>query len=70
MRRGVLVAVAVVLGGAFAACRTTQPPGTENATPIQGAGDVNPGNIVPAEPPGPTGPLTFGDAGTPVSPPP
>jgi len=66
MRRALLIAVGVVVG--VVACRTTQPPGTELATPIQGAGDVNPGSIVPAEPPGPSGPLTFGDGGTPAVP--
>lgn len=63
MRRVLLVAVG--LGMAFLACRTTQPPGTENAEPIQPPGNTEQNQLVPAEPPGPASPLTEPtDAGT------
>jgi hypothetical protein len=63
MRRAVLIA-ALLAAVAFA-CRTTQPPGTENQVPIDQVGP-EPVQNVPAEPPGPAGPITAPvDAGTP-----
>jgi hypothetical protein len=64
MRRAVLIA-AVLAAVAFA-CRTTQPPGTENQVPIDQVGP-EPVQNVPAEPPGPASPITSPpvDAGTP-----
>lgn len=62
MRRAVLIA-ATLAAIAFA-CRTTQPAGTENQMPIDQVGP-EPVQSVPAEPPGPAGPLTAPDAGTP-----
>jgi hypothetical protein len=63
MRRAVLIA-ATLTAIAFA-CRTTQPPGTEDQVPIDQVGP-EPVQSVPAEPPGPAGPLTAPlDAGTP-----
>ncbi|HYH97167.1 hypothetical protein [Hyalangium sp.] len=63
MRRAVLIA-ATLATIAFA-CRTTQPPGTENQVPIDAVGP-EPVQTVPAEPPGPAGPLTAPvDGGTP-----
>jgi hypothetical protein len=63
MRRAVLIA-ATLAAIAFA-CRTSQPPGTENQVPIDQVGP-EPVQNVPAEPPGPAGPLTAPlDAGTP-----
>lgn len=63
MRRAVLIA-AVLAAVAFA-CRTTQPEGTENQVPIDNPGP-EPVQTVPAEPPGPAGPITAPiDAGTP-----
>jgi hypothetical protein len=63
MRRPVLVAA--ILAAIVFACRTTQPPGTENQVPIDQVGP-EPVQSVPAEPPGPAGPLTAPlDAGTP-----
>ncbi|MDY7225787.1 hypothetical protein [Hyalangium rubrum] len=62
MRR-VVLAAAVLAAVAFA-CRTTQPEGTENQMPIDSVG-TEPVQTVPAEPPGPAGPLTAPmDAGT------
>ncbi|HVG63117.1 MAG TPA: hypothetical protein VNA24_31430 [Hyalangium sp.] len=64
MRRIVLIAAAILAGIVFA-CRTTQPPGTENQVPIDNVGP-EPVQTVPAEPPGPAGPLTAPlDGGTP-----
>jgi hypothetical protein len=63
MRRTLLIAVGVLVG--FLGCRTTQPPGTENARPIEAPAQREEIQTVPAEPPGPTGPLTEPDAGTP-----
>ena len=65
MRRAVLIAVA--LAAVACACRTTQPPGTENQVPIDQVGP-EPVQSVPAEPPGPAGPITApppDDAGSP-----
>ena len=62
MRRALLITIGVVVS--LLACRTTQPPGTENATPIQDPAQKE-SQLVPAEPPGPAGPLTVPDAGTP-----
>ena len=62
MRRTLLIAVGVLVG--FLACRTTQPPGTENAQPLEAPAQREEIQTVPAEPPGPTGPLTESDAGT------
>jgi hypothetical protein len=55
MHRAVLTAV--TLAALSFACRTTQPPGTENQVPIDSPGQ-EPIQTVPAEPPGPTGPIT------------
>ena len=69
MRRALLITIGVVVS--LVACRTTQPPGTENAMPIQDPAQKEEGQLVPAEPPGPTGPLIVPDenaspdAGTP-----
>jgi hypothetical protein len=63
MRRAVLIVA--FLAAASLACRSTQPPGTENQMPIDSLGP-EPVQTVPAEPPGPAGPLTVPmDAGTP-----
>lgn len=62
MRRALLIAVGVVVS--LLACRTTQPPGTENAEPIQEPAQREPRQVVPSEPPGPAGPITEPDAGT------
>jgi hypothetical protein len=63
MRRALLITIGVVVS--LLACRTTQPPGTENARPLQDPAQKDEGQLVPAEPPGPAGPLTAPDAGTP-----
>lgn len=55
MRRAVLIAA--ILAATVFACRSTQPPGTENQVPIDNVGP-EPVQTVPAEPPGPAGPLT------------
>jgi hypothetical protein len=55
MRRAVLIAVS--LAALSVACRTTQPAGTENQLPIDNPGQESI-QTVPAEPPGPTGPIT------------
>ncbi len=55
MRRALLIVVAGVV--TFLGCRTTQPPGTENAQPIQQGTDSQQGQIMAADPPGPTGPM-------------
>jgi hypothetical protein len=65
MRRVLLIVVGVL--GSLLACRTTQPPGTENAQPIEAPAQREEIQTVPAEPPGPSGPLTEPDAGTPPS---
>lgn len=65
MRRALLITIGVVVS--LLACRTTQPPGTENAPPIQPPANPEPSQLVPAEPPGPAGPLPA-DAGTPELP--
>lgn len=62
MRRALLIAMGVLVG--FLACRTTQPPGTENREPIQQPATQEASQLVPAEPPGPAGPITEPDAGT------
>lgn len=63
MRRVVLISA--ILAAIVFACRTTQPPGTENQMPIDNVGP-EPVQTVPAEPPGPAGPLTAPlDGGTP-----
>jgi len=64
MRRAVLF-IAAILAAIVFACRTSQPPGTEEQVPI---GQVGPEPVqnVPAEPPGPAGPLAAPtDGGTP-----
>ena len=63
MRRVLLLAVGVLVGSL--ACRTTQPPGTENQEPIEAPAQREEIQTVPAEPPGPSGPLTAPDAGIP-----
>lgn len=67
MRRVVLVVVS--LAAVFAACRTTQPPGTENQDPIGGTvgTEREPIQTVPNEEGGPAGPLPAAptDGGTP-----
>ncbi len=65
MRRTLLIVVGVLVG--FLACRTTQPPGTENREPIDAPGQREEIQNVPAEPPGTAGPLTEPDAGMPPS---
>jgi hypothetical protein len=65
MRRAVLIVMGVLVG--FLACRTTQPPGTENREPLDDPGQREEIQNVPAEPPGPVGPLTEPDAGMPPS---
>ena len=55
MRRAVLIAV--TLAALSFACRTTQPQGTENQVPIDTPGQESI-QTVPAEPPGPSGPIT------------
>ncbi|MDC0710820.1 hypothetical protein POL68_20260 [Stigmatella sp. ncwal1] len=64
MRR--LVLIAACLATAASACRTTQPPGTENQMPIDAVGP-EPVQSVPAETPGPAEPITAPpeDGGTP-----
>ena len=63
MRRALLIVGGVVVMGL--ACRTTQPPGTENAQPIGPAADAQQGQLMPAEPPGPSSPMVETDGGTP-----
>ena len=66
MRRVVLVVVS--LAAVFAACRTTQPPGTENQSPTGTVGtEREPIQTVPNEEGGPAGPLPAApsDGGTP-----
>jgi hypothetical protein len=63
MRRVVLIAVGVLVG--MLACRTTQPPGTENREPIGDPAQREPIQTVPSEPPGNAEPLTAPDSGTP-----
>lgn len=56
MRRVVLVVVS--LAAVFAACRTSQPPGTENQVPPGTVGtEREPIQTVPAEQGGPADPL-------------
>lgn len=64
MRRVLLIAAG--LSAIAFACRSTQPPGTENQLPIDTVGQ-EPIQTVPSEPPGPAGPLTTTamDGGTP-----
>ncbi len=62
MRRALLIVGGVVV--MFLACRTTQPPGTENAQPIGPAGDAQQGQLMPAVPPGPSSPMEPRDGGT------
>lgn len=57
MRRVVLVIASLAV--MYAACRTTQPPGTENQMPIENVTtEREPMQNVPANPPGPAAPLT------------
>jgi hypothetical protein len=57
MRRAVLVIAC--LSAVYAACRTTQPPGTENQLPIENVTtEREPIQLVPDEPPGRTAPVT------------
>ncbi|MBN8470080.1 hypothetical protein JYJ95_26520 [Corallococcus exiguus] len=63
MRRAVLIIAALGLSAVgVGACRTTQPPGTEDQMPIQGP-DTNREVIqnVPNEPAGPAGPVNAPD---------
>lgn len=63
MRRAVLIALC--LAAVPLACRTTQPPGTENNEPIQGPDQVRePIQTVPDSPPGPGTPMPDVDGGT------
>ncbi|HEX8699301.1 MAG TPA: hypothetical protein VF815_10730 [Myxococcaceae bacterium] len=55
MRRALLIAAA--LSAIAFACKTSQPPGAENQLPLDSPGQ-EPVQMVPAEPPGPAGPLT------------
>jgi PBP1b-binding outer membrane lipoprotein LpoB len=56
MRRVVLVIASLAV--MYAACRTTQPPGTENQVPIQNVTtEREPLQNVPDEPPGPVAPM-------------
>ena len=63
MRRALLIVGAVVV--TFLACRTTQPPGTQNAQPIGAVTDQEPAQLMPASPPGPSSPMVLRDGGTP-----
>ena len=67
MRRALLITIGVVVS--LLACRTTQPPGTENAMPIQDPAQKERSQLAPDEPPGTTGPLNIptatDDGGTP-----
>ncbi|RKH06850.1 hypothetical protein D7V97_22130 [Corallococcus sp. CA053C] len=69
MRRAVLIIAALGLTAGAVACKTTQPPGTENQNPIQGPDTVRePIQNVPDEPPGPASPINNAagvDGGTP-----
>lgn len=57
MRRAVLVIAC--LSAVYAACRTTQPPGTEEQVPIENVTtEREPIQLVPDEPPGPSEPVT------------
>jgi hypothetical protein len=64
MRRALLIVVGGVVV-TFLACRTTQPPGTENAQPIGAVTDQEPAQLMPAQPPGPSSPIMTEDGGTP-----
>ena len=57
MRRALLIAAFVAVFAVAAACKTTQPPGTQNQVPIDAVGP-EPVQTVPEEPPGPAGPIT------------
>jgi hypothetical protein len=58
MRRAALL-IALSLAALPAACKTTQPPGTENQPPIDGPDTARePTQNVPASPPGPAAPIT------------
>ncbi|RKG60948.1 hypothetical protein D7X30_08570 [Corallococcus sp. AB011P] len=62
MRRAVLLIAALGLTAAAVACRTTQPPGTEDQMPIQGPDTVREEiQNVPNEPAGPAGPVNAPD---------
>jgi hypothetical protein len=63
MRRALLIAVGVIVS--LLACRTPQPPGAENREPIQDPAQREPGQLSPSEPPGPAGPISEPDSGTP-----
>ncbi|RKH51632.1 hypothetical protein [Corallococcus llansteffanensis] len=68
MRRAVLLIAALGLTAGAVACKTTQPPGTEDQNPIQGPDTARePTQNVPSEPAGPAGPLNAQDVdgGTP-----
>ncbi|MCY1046384.1 hypothetical protein OV208_34085 [Corallococcus sp. bb12-1] len=58
MRRAVLLIAALGLTAGAVACKTTQPPGTENQEPLQGPDTVRePTQNVPSDPAGPAGPI-------------
>ncbi|MBN9688536.1 MULTISPECIES: hypothetical protein [unclassified Corallococcus] len=63
MRRAVLLIAALGLSAVGAvACKTTQPPGTEDQRPIQGPDTARePIQNVPNEPAGPAGPINAPD---------
>lgn len=68
MRRAVLLIAALGLTAGAVACKTTQPPGTEDQQPIQGPDTARePMQNVPDEPPGPASPINAPgvDGGTP-----
>ncbi|MBU8898829.1 hypothetical protein DRW03_10435 [Corallococcus sp. H22C18031201] len=57
MRRAVLL-VALCLAVSPLACKTTQPPGTQNQEPLEGPDTVRePDQNVPDIPPGPAAPF-------------
>jgi hypothetical protein len=64
MRRVVLIALC--LAAIPLACKTTQPPGTEDQVPIQGPTEVRePIQNVPEDgAPGPAGPMPDADGGS------
>lgn len=67
MRRAVLL-IALCLAAVPVACKTTQPPGTEDRVPISGPDTARePIQNVPDVPPGPASPITAPglDGGTP-----
>ncbi len=69
MRRTVLIIAS--LAAVYTACRTTQPPGTENQLPIESVTtEREPIQTVPDSPAGQTAPVTAptGDGGVPPEP--